>query len=113
MLRRGAMRCVAVVVLSVVLACPVWAGSGGDSGRPSNPDDGHHVAVGLGGLWNAAASWITGGWEGLVAQLTSDHGSVTDPDGLMATGDRGSQTDPNGATATAESDRRSVTDPNG
>lgn len=88
-MRRGAMRWAAALILGAALANPAWAGPG--SRNVQEP-------ASLGRLWEAAANWLAGGWQDLVGELTSDHGSVIDP---------------NGSTATADSDRGSVIDPDG
>ena len=88
-MRRGAMRWAAALILGAALANPAWAGPGTRNVQET---------AGLSRLWEAAATWFAGGWQTLVVELTSDHGSVIDP---------------NGSTSTADSDRGAMMDPNG
>lgn len=89
-MRRGAMRWAAALILGAALAHPALA-SPGTTRNVQEP-------ASLSRLWEAAATWFAGGWETVVAELTSDHGPATDP---------------NGATTTSDSDRGPASDPNG
>ena len=83
------MRWAAALILGAALASPAWATPEGQEAREP---------ASLGRLWEAAARWFVGGWEGLFAEPLSDHGPHTDPNGVtgMTNSDRGAMTDPNG-----------------
>ncbi len=80
----------AALALGLALtASPAWAGSG-------STQTGQEAAS-LGRAWEAAAAWIAGGWQALVAEVMSDRGPLIDPNGAaMSNSDHGSQIDPNG-----------------
>jgi hypothetical protein len=107
MLRRRAIRWAVALALAAGLASPALA-----SPRTPKMDD----ALGLNGLWEAAASWLALAWTSLDGTTADvDRGSQMDPDGATSDseGDRGLSMDPNGATSGSEGDRGSQIDPNG
>lgn len=87
MMRRGAMRWAAALILGAALANPAWATPEGKEAREP---------ASLSRLWEAAAAWFAASWQTLAAEATSDRGPAMDPDGSTAGSDHGSMIDPNG-----------------
>jgi hypothetical protein len=105
-MRRGAIKWAMALALGAALAQPAWAGR-------IEASRGGHEAASLSRFWEGAATWFAAGWQAVLAEMTTDHGPVIDPNGATATTDHGSVIDPDGAAATAESDRGPLVDPNG
>jgi hypothetical protein len=84
----GKKRWAAALILGAALAQPVQALPGAARTEPT--------AAGLSRTWEVAAGWLMAGWLTLAVELTSDHGSQTDPNGPEANSDHGPHTDPNG-----------------
>lgn len=100
MLRKGGIRAMAALVLTLLLAGPVASGeaAGWEAVKGSG-----RIWQGLEDLWRWA--------QGMVAFETADAGISVDPDGATADSDKGPLVDPDGATA--DSDKGHLVDPNG
>ena len=88
---RGTMGRLAALALGLALAVtPAWADPGLERTRQE--------PASLGRVWEAAAAWIAGGWQAVVAEVMADRGAYIDPNGAVAgsDSDRGAHTDPNG-----------------
>jgi hypothetical protein len=92
----------AALAVAAALASPAWAAGGSRANQDS---------ASFSRIWAAATSWLSLGWERLVALPMSDHGSMMDPNGSTANSDFGPATDPNGSPS--NSDFGSMIDPNG
>jgi hypothetical protein len=107
-MRRGAIKWAMALALGAALAQPAWAGR-------IEASRGGQEAASLSRFWEGAATWFAAGWQAVLAEMTTDHGPLIDPDGATATAesDHGAMTDPNGAAAAANSDHGPLIDPNG